>query len=201
MSGDAAFAELMSSLRRGDDEAAEVVFRRFAHRLIALADRHLLALVRPKVDAEDVVQSAFRSFFRRQRMEAFDLDDWNDLWNLLALITVRKCAKKNARFRKPGRDVRKERTAHPYEDESDALWEIVAREPAPEDAVMLVETVEQILDGLRPHEREMVVRRLQGDSVHEISAGLNCTVRKVQRVLQRVRKRLEHLRALEIGAS
>jgi RNA polymerase sigma-70 factor (ECF subfamily) len=197
----ASFADLMMSLRHGDEEAAEVVFRRFAHRLIALADQHLLTLVRPKVDAEDVVQSAFRSFFRRQRKEQFDLDDWNNLWSLLALITVRKCAKKNARFHKPGRDVRKEQATLSGEDEGDALWEVIAREPAPEDAVMLAETVEQILDGLRPHEREMVLRRLQGDSVHEISTALDCTERKAQRVLERVRKRLQHLRTLEIGVS
>jgi RNA polymerase sigma-70 factor (ECF subfamily) len=201
MSLDASFDELMTSLRQGDEEAAGVVFRRFAHRLISLADKHLLALVHPKVDAEDVVQSAFRSFFRRQRQDQFDLDDWNSLWSLLALITLRKCAKKNAHFLKPGRDVRKERTTPSSEDERDALREVIAREPAPEDAVMLMETVEQILDGLRQHEREMVLRRLQGQSVQEISAELDCTERKTQRVLQRVRRRLEHLHSCEIRMS
>ncbi len=41
--------------------------------------------------------------------------------------------------------------------------------------------------------RQMVLSRLQGHSVQEISAGLVCTERKVQRVLERVRKRLERL--------
>jgi RNA polymerase sigma-70 factor (ECF subfamily) len=193
------FADLMSRLRDGDEEAASAVFRRFARRLIGLAGQRLQDLVRPKVDAEDVVQSVFRSFFRRQRQGQFDLGNWDHLWSLLALITARKCAKKNAHFHKPGRDVRLERHSPAGEDQPADLWEVLSREPTPEDAAILLETVEQILRGLRPEEREMVLLRAQGHSVHEVSAALDRTERKVQRVLERVRKRLDHLRTRELA--
>ena len=44
---------------------------------------------RQKVDPEDVVQSAFRSFFTRQAAGQFDVASWDDLWGLLVVITVR----------------------------------------------------------------------------------------------------------------
>ena len=52
----------MARLRAGDNAAAAEVFRRFANRLIGLARTHLDARVRQKVDPEDVMQSALKSF-------------------------------------------------------------------------------------------------------------------------------------------
>src|SRR5262249_4250194 len=152
------------------------------------------ALLRPKVDPEEVVQSVFRSFFRRHGEGHFDLDDWGSLWGLLARITARKCARKNARFRAPCRDVRKEASPPSEGGEAAAGWLAGAREPTPEDAAVPLETVEQGMRGLAAHEREIVVLRLQGYSTAEVSAALDCTERKVQRVIGRVRQRLERLR-------
>jgi RNA polymerase sigma-70 factor (ECF subfamily) len=194
MPADLPFDDLMTRLRQGDEEAAATVFRRFARRLIGLARQRLDGLVRPKVDPEEIVQSVFRSFFRRHGDGRFDLDDWGSLWGLLARITVRKCAKKNARYRAPCRDVRKEVSSPSEDGDQAAVWLAVAREPTPEDAAVLLETVEQVMRGLAAHEREIVVLRLQGHSTAEVSAALDCTERKVQRVIGRVRQRLERLR-------
>jgi len=59
------FAEFLARLHGGDDAAAQELFGRFAHQLIALALRHINAGLRHKVDPEDVVQSMYKSFFRR----------------------------------------------------------------------------------------------------------------------------------------
>ena len=56
----------MGRLRSGEDEAAREVFVRFAARLAGLARRHLDVRLAVKVDPEDVVQSAYKSFFVRQ---------------------------------------------------------------------------------------------------------------------------------------
>src|SRR6185295_15765908 len=65
MPPDPSFDDLMARLRTGDEAAAAEVFHRFTGRLIGLARRRLDHLVRPKVDAEDILQSVYRSFFRR----------------------------------------------------------------------------------------------------------------------------------------
>ena len=57
----------MERLRAGDDEAAREVFDRFARRLVGLARRRFDRRLAHRVDPEDVVQSAFKSFFVRHR--------------------------------------------------------------------------------------------------------------------------------------
>ena len=61
------FAALMARLRAGEDAAAREVFERFAGRLIGLARGQFNQLLARKVDPEDVVQSAYKSFFVRHR--------------------------------------------------------------------------------------------------------------------------------------
>src|SRR5207302_11053184 len=101
-------SQLMAALRRGDDAAAQVVFERYARRLIGLAATRLPERIRSKVDPEDVVQSAFRSFFLRQANGRIDLDDWDGLWTMLTVITVRKCGHRLEQLQAARRDVRRE---------------------------------------------------------------------------------------------
>src|SRR5262245_37537637 len=86
------FHDIIARLGRGESRAASEVFQRFADRLIALARARLTAQVRQKVDPEDVLQSVCRSFFVRQADGQFVLGSWDELWSLLTVLTVRKCA-------------------------------------------------------------------------------------------------------------
>jgi RNA polymerase sigma-70 factor (ECF subfamily) len=192
MAHDPAFEALMDRLRQGDEAAAAEVFRRFARRLIALAERRLSAQVRAKVDAEDVLQSVFKSFFRRQAAGDYELDSWDSLWSLLTVITLRKCGYRTRHFLAARRDVRHEasRPAAGKEDDA-ASWEGIARGPTPEEAALLAETVEQLFHGLDDDARRIVELALQGYKVPEISAQVGLAERTVYRVLERVRARLE----------
>jgi RNA polymerase sigma-70 factor (ECF subfamily) len=90
------FAQFLARLHNQDDAAAQELFVRFAHQLIALALRHIDAGLRHKVDPEDVVQSVYKSSFVRYGAGNLDAVNWNSLWGLLTLITVRKCAERPA---------------------------------------------------------------------------------------------------------
>src|SRR5262245_46331871 len=81
------FAELMTRLHQGDQEAARRIFQTFSQRLIALARSRLHGLIRVKTDPEDIMASVFKSFFRRDAEEPFQLSGWDSLWSLLTLIT------------------------------------------------------------------------------------------------------------------
>src|SRR5262249_54926721 len=102
------FDALMSGLRAGDPSAADDVFRRYARRLIALARARLEARIGRKVDPEDVLQSVFRSFFTRYGEGQFTPGDWDSLWRILAVITLRKCGNRMEYFRAARRDVTRE---------------------------------------------------------------------------------------------
>src|SRR4051794_29897170 len=104
------FTRLMARLRTGEDAAAREVFERFAGRLVAMARGRFNRLLARKVDPEDVVQSAFKSFFVRHRAETLEVGGWDGLWNLLTLITMRKCADRAEYFLAARRDAAREAT-------------------------------------------------------------------------------------------
>lgn len=191
MPDDSSFVELMTRLEAGDQEAATLLFRRYAHQLIALARHRLDHLILQKVDPEDVVQSVFHSFFRRHRDGKFKLDNWESLWGMLAIITVRKCSHKNRHFHTQAHDARKEVHPAPYWEEAGVSWEAIAHEPTPADAAILAEIVENVLSQLDDRDKTIVRLTLQGWSVSRISTQVGRTERTVHRVLERVRERLE----------
>src|SRR5262249_18694472 len=81
--------ELLERYRRHDAAAAEELFRRYAERLVRLARSRLSRKLATRVDAEDVVLSAYRSFFLLA-LEEVPLQQSGDLWRLLVRITLRK---------------------------------------------------------------------------------------------------------------
>jgi RNA polymerase sigma-70 factor (ECF subfamily) len=185
----------MDRLRRGDEAAAAEVFRRFARRLIGLARDHLDARLRQKLDAEDILQSVLKSFFVRHAAGEYELSNWDSLWSLLAVITLRKCGYRTRYFRAARRDVRREAVPRPGDDESVASWEALASDPTPSDAACLVETVEQLLRGFDNRERAAVELALRGRKAPQISAEIGMAERSVYRVLTRLEARLKRLRA------
>src|SRR4051812_42199279 len=82
--------QLLGRFREGDPRAAEVLFERYAVRLARLAEQRLSRKVAGRVDAEDVVQSVFRTFFHRCARGEFRIDSSAQLWRLLVTITLRK---------------------------------------------------------------------------------------------------------------
>jgi RNA polymerase sigma-70 factor (ECF subfamily) len=195
MSQDAAFAEVMDRLRAGDQAAASEVFRRFASRLIGLARTHLDHRLRTKVDPEDVMQSALKSFFVRHAGGQFDLSSWDSLWSMLVVITLRKCGHKAEYFRTAMRDINREQAMSEVAEDSISSWQTVAHDPTPVQATLLAEAVEQILQSLGDdRERQIIELSLQGFTPVETSARVGRSERTVQRVLDRVRRRLQRMR-------
>jgi RNA polymerase sigma-70 factor (ECF subfamily) len=169
----------------GDGQA----FERFTRRLIGLAHHHLDARLRHKIDPEDVVQSAYKSFLLRYGEGALAAEGWDGLWGLLTTITLRKCADRVRYHRAERRDICREAA----EDEP---WrDAVGREPTPAQAAALAETLENLLKGLDADERSVVEMSLQGYSTQEISDQLGRAERSVRRLRERVRKQLERVRA------
>ncbi|HVS36487.1 MAG TPA: sigma-70 family RNA polymerase sigma factor [Gemmataceae bacterium] len=191
---DRSFDDLMTRLRAGDDDAAAEVFRRFTYRLIGLARSRLDHLIRGKLDPEDILQSVYRTFFRRHVRDGFDLGSWDSLWGMLTVITVRKCDYRRKFFRTARRDVSREVGSRPTDSPGRDL-DALARDPTPSEAARLTDTVELLMKELSDREREMLALGLQGYDAPEISARVGRSERTVQRVLKRVRERLEQMRA------
>jgi RNA polymerase sigma-70 factor, ECF subfamily len=73
----------------------------------------------------------------------------------------------------------------------DGLWQAIAREPDPEEAVDLTEMVEELMRALDGRNRQIVSLSLLGNTPAEIALAVNCTERTVQRVLKQVKEWLQ----------
>ncbi len=187
MYSEESFDEMMARLRAGDDAAAAAVFRRYVSQLIALAARQFDTRIRNQIDVEDIVLSAYKSFFRRNRRSEFDLAGWDELWSILAMITVRKCARRRRFVRAARRDVRRE---VPLAEGGTAAWSLIDRAPSPVEAACLAELVEELLGAMALDDRPVVERILMGFTAQEVARQLDCSERTVRRVRARARRRL-----------
>jgi RNA polymerase sigma factor (sigma-70 family) len=186
MNPDSAFFEdLLDGLRCGDATAATVLFARYSERLIGLARKRLDGRTRQKVDPEDVVQSVFRSFFRRQAQGQVIVADGDALWSLLAVITARKCANRVRFFRAACRNVYQENEAS-----TDVSAAVAGADPSPQEAALLEETLQRLMSNLDARERDILTLALQGYSPREIAEQVQRSERTVQVLLHNVRRRL-----------
>jgi RNA polymerase sigma-70 factor, ECF subfamily len=175
--------------------AARARFEQFTRRLIGLARYHLDTRLLHKIDPEDVVQSAYKSFFLRYGDGMLAAEGWDGLWGLLTCITLRKCSERVRNLHAECRDIARETTGVPGPGGAAPWHDAVSREPTPEEAAVLAETVEHVLRGLDDDERSIFELSLQGFSTQEICTQLGRAERSVRRLRERVRLQLERLRA------
>jgi RNA polymerase sigma-70 factor (ECF subfamily) len=164
----------------------EELFARYAQRLARFADQHLSKRVGARLDGEDVVQSVFRTFFRRYSRGELRVDSSAEVWRLLVRITLRKVQAKGRHHTAGPRDVGADLAGG-----DSALTEAMAREPGPEEAAMLVDEIESLLRGLPELHCRILDLRLQGHGVAEIAAQLGTSRMTVYRALNLLQQRLE----------
>jgi RNA polymerase sigma factor (sigma-70 family) len=186
----------ITRLKSGDAQAAQPLWERYYHRLIGLARKRLGDLPRRAIDEEDVVQSAFNSFFQRASEGQFpQLSDRDDLWHLLVAITANKALNQRAyqRCAKRGAGKVLDQAAIDNVDQSDGgLAQIVGDEPTPEFAAQVVEQLDRVMDELpEATHRVITLWKLEGRSNPEIARHLDCSLSAVERKLRLIREQLE----------
>ena len=182
---DAPNRELLTAWRDGNDFAATVLVRRYMARLTSLASSRLSRKLARRVDAEDVVLSAWRSFFVATGRDRVDVAGDDNLWPLLVTMTLRKLSRQVSRHTAECRSV------HSEERHREELsWPaIVARDPTPADAAMVTDQIENLMAGLASLDRAILTKRLQGEQHCAIAEGVGCSERTVRRSLQKIRER------------
>jgi RNA polymerase sigma factor (sigma-70 family) len=191
MDGNRSFFDLMARLDAGSDTAASRLFHLYGQRVIALARKKLDARIRQKLDPEDVGQLVFKSFFLRHANGEYDLDDWDRLWALLVRITICKCLNSNQHYRWVRRSVGAEVSAHSGDRMLATAWDFIDRQPGPEEAAILTESMQEAVRGLDETDSKIIEMWLQGYTHREIASALKVPQARVQRVIVRVRERLQ----------
>lgn len=190
MSTPAPFDDLTEALKSRNDEAVRLVVDMFQRRLRAIADAKMPAAVKAKEDADDVVGTVWRTFFRRIDAGKIVVKDLESLWSLLAQITARKAGRRNRKYLFTGKSSAN-KEARADADGNNPVDAVIGDAAGPEDAAMLVDLVEWMLAKIGdPTARQIVVMWLQDRPAAEIAAATGRSERTVFRVQERVRDEL-----------
>ena len=157
---------LMRRFRQGEDDAPTQLYLRYAERLQALATKQTSAELGRRLDPEDIVQTVFRTFFRRVAQGNYDVPDGEEIWKL-----VRRTNSGDAN-------------------------DLVIQEASGKDETALAVlrmVVDDVLTGLSESHRKMIELRIEGHEVVEISQAVGRSKRSVERVLQDFRRRMGEL--------
>ena len=188
MPRDAAFAELMIRVRRGDAEAAEQLFRQFESQVrlevrLRLRDPRL----RPRIDEDDVCQSVLLSFFVRARLGEYDVTTPGELVRLLAGMARNKLAAQVRRHSADCRDFRR----------TESLADAVAAAEATSSLSQMMSGEELLLKvRARLSKEEQSIANLRADGrswaevAHELGGTADARRKQLQRAADRVGQEL-----------
>jgi RNA polymerase sigma factor (sigma-70 family) len=182
----------IGDLKDGGDAAAQLIWERYFEKLVHLARNRMRGRkLTPVEDEEDAAISAFDSFCRRASLGKFPrLNDRDDLWRLLVVLTVRKVIdqleRERAVMRGPDKVVSEAVLKSP--DGRGGLDALAGREPSPEFAAMVAEQYTELRSTLGDDTlRKILDLRLEGYTREEIAARLNVAERTVTRKLDLIR--------------
>lgn len=172
----------LGRLKAGDPAAASPLWERYFPRLVELARGRLARFPHRMADEEDVALSAFDSFCRDAASGRLPrLDDRDDLWRVLLMITGQKAldlVRHETAGKRGGKQVAKDFD----------LEAIVGSEPTPEFAAQVADEFRRLLEKLPdPDLKLLAVWKMEGNSNEEIAVRWKCVPRTVERRLRVIR--------------
>lgn len=180
--------ELLSRFRQGQRDAATLLYLRYADRLCALANAQCAPDLKAKLDPEDIVQSVFRTFFRRASQGQYAVPEGEDLWKLFLVIALNKIRATGAYFHAAKRDTRNTVSGQ-------GLEHLLTARPNQGDHValsLLQLVIEEVLAKLPTSQRQVIELRMEGHEIDEIAAKTGRAKRSIERILQGFRHSLSH---------
>ncbi len=184
----------LTPLKEGDPQAAQEIWNRYYEKLVRLARRKLQGAPRRMADEEDVALSAFHSFCEGAAAGKFPrLDDRDNLWRVMVIITARKASRLSEyeRRQKRGGGALRGESVFRGEDDPDlgiGIQQVIGDEPTPDFAVQLAEEHQRLLSLLDDELRQIAQWKLEGYTNEEIAQMARCGLRTIQRKLNRIRR-------------
>ena len=202
MSSEESVTFWIHKLKAGSPDAAEKLWDRYFQRLVSLARKKLSGKRYAATDEEDIALNVLDSVYRGAGQGRFlRLNDRNDLWGLLVLITTRKAINlikhENRRKRRTVRQNKTKYRAGIAENDVEAL---LSREPSPDMVAQMADEFRSLLRSLGSLELQSVADwKMEGLTTEEIAGKLGCVPRTVERKLRSIRAIWENEGRHELG--
>lgn len=165
---------------------------RFAARLALVAERNLTPYLRHKVEPEDITQSMFRTFFRRQRLGELEIRNWNGVWGVAGAVGDLEMPESSHVLQAQRRDFRREHAFDSQEPtEGTEPFEPHDVQPHPDEQASIAEVLDLFFAELED-DRTILAGHLAGDHSPTISVQVGSSEQTVRRRLQQMERRLCH---------
>ncbi len=176
---------LLLRVKAGYDDAATALYTRYAMHLRGLAARQTSANLASRVDPDDIVQSVFRTFFRRVGNGQYDVPKGDDLWKLFLVIALHKIRNAASYHKAMKRDVRQ--TVNVGTEQT--IAEAVRSSDTTELSILQL-VINDVLADLPETSVDIIRLRIDGHEVADIATQTGRSKRSVERVLQQFREQL-----------
>ena len=172
----------IDELKEGNSVAGQKLWNRYVQRLARLACAKLGSFGKTVEDEEDIALSVFHALLRGTENGRFPkLDDRNDLWQILSMLTENKAIDSIRRMR-----AQKRGGGEVAQSETSLL---VDGEPTPDMAAQYEDTLTTLLNEIVDvDDRRIVAGKLEGKTIGELSEQLGLARRTVDRKLQLIRR-------------
>lgn len=186
----------INQLQDGDRDAVEGLWQAYFPKLVRLASTKLRGMPPHLVAAEDIAQSAFKSFCLAVEKRRFPkLADRDDLWQVLVRIVRNKSATAWEFHTRAKRDFNRVANqvldVQPGDAEEVSFLKRVlqSEEPDPAIAAEFAEQCDHLLQLLADNElRQIAVAKMEGYTNREIAERLGCAPVTIDRRLAIIRK-------------
>ncbi len=174
---------LVHRCRAGDREAEQLLFERYAARLLAMLSTRIPEGVGRRFGADDVAQSVFLSLYRAVRQDRIRLERSGDLWAWLLRVAFNKLSTRVSYHLAQARSVERE---HLGDEQAGAAYEIPDTAASVEDIAAIADELDHLFGPPGTPMRSVVDLRLQDLSVAEIGARLGVSHTTICRQLRRI---------------
>lgn len=186
----------ISQLKQGDENAAQQLWERYVDQLVRLARFKLGRTPRRAADEDDLANSAFAGALLGIKAGRFpQMNDRNDLWQVLVLITERKSVDYRRRAlaaKRGGGAVRGDSVfaaQNPGESSVAGLSQVIDSAPTPAFAAQAAEELQRLLGLLNDDLlRRLALAKMEGYSNQEIARKLDIGLSSVERKLRLIRQ-------------
>ena len=184
--GQDSVSEWIAGMKAGDAHCVTSLWDRYFERICQLADRKLEGATRSVVDEQDLAVGAMRAIWEGAREGRFQrLENRDDLWQLLVVITSRKAA--NVHRHQSVRREKFRKWSDFYPSLALEFTELIESPPTESLIDQIPLSCNDLLSKLDDRHREIALMRLAGHSNVEIADQLDCSVATIERCLRSIR--------------
>jgi RNA polymerase sigma factor (sigma-70 family) len=182
------FQSLLEDLRRGNKEAATLIYQEYASLILRIVRRHLSVPIRARADSDDFTQEVWLSFVKTPPND-ITFESPAKLAAYLAQIARNRVIDAARRCIVLQRsNISRER---PIERAPEVMGSLADRHSSPSETAMRNELQAQLLSRLQPAHRKIGALIFAGNDVSLIAQECKLSPRTVERVRQRLLEELQ----------